>query len=273
MGEFRPPEQPQEPDQPFDMEIAPAHPKTDELDRPGVHERLGRMLQDLAETTEATTAPTPEAPRATTPEERLAIQWGLFQSRIANLAEGLNPADRYSQKWLARELSRLLPALEQATPDQQEDILILENHDWRAHIAKHGEQDQERHIADLRKFRIHMLTLKAVYPESTASSVEDIPSELTPEEARLDYWRWFVSSFGMNAADIAEGIAEGVITGQEAAAVYREYALREARDRMNFEMIGPDTPEQGEISRRASEAFHETERRLNNQSETPPETA
>ena len=73
---------------------------------------------------------------------------------------------------------------------------------------------------------------------------------------------WLLTSFDLNPEEIVEGISEGLITDADALRLYGERALREARDRYNYETIGPDTEEQGEISLRAYEAFKATEKQL-----------
>jgi hypothetical protein len=224
-----------------DFEIAPLAPRDAEMDN-GAVQRLA--LWKAQEVAASQVWGEPGETQIATPmtlEQRIDYQYRLYQARLRNLDEGIaqhpsleEVSQRYgvptSGEMVDTHVAWLEGALARSTPDEQEDLLIMENRDWRAWIAKYGEQDIERHLNDLRRARVDMMVRAdaALYAERLSFSYRDIPPELTPEEGRLDYWRWLATSFGMNSSDLSDGIAEGLITDAIVLRLLDEYRDREA---------------------------------------------
>src|SRR5207244_12990215 len=113
-------------------------PQTDEMDGPGVRERFDQIKQELTEEISAPAETAREELPARTLEERLAHQRAKFEARFGNFSEGLAelpyPDRSFSQQMLGKHKAWVESALEQSTPDEQEDILMIENKDWRGYV-------------------------------------------------------------------------------------------------------------------------------------------
>jgi hypothetical protein len=144
-----------------------------------------------------------------------------------------------------KEQLRLLDLeLAKSTPDEQEDILMMHNKDWRGWLGKHGtEAGQENFIAQMK-------------------ARNENAENLTPSEDKKQYWEHVTSMLDMQPEDILTGIQIGSIKDKEALTVYAQRQLAQAEREMSFKIVGPDTTEQKEISALAVKKYKAVEQEV-----------